>query len=231
VVITFDHVDHYSCYNGPNTMQVQLYPDGRIVFIYNGITSTTTGMIVGINPGPGTPSQAIDYRSQTNVNVAAGTAIYEYFTNGTPFNIDFSSIIFTPQPNSGYNVLTLLQPNQPNNNVVAGSNNNNAPAAANTAAAQAMRNTIRQGVLRPSDLANAEVIVRSSGNPGWVGMTNTDANGNFLLSGVPAGGINVTVRRRGAVIAQGAGLIQGGSVGAQQILQVGLQPPVIPPPK
>ncbi|MBS1859361.1 MAG: Ig-like domain-containing protein [Acidobacteria bacterium] len=229
VVITYDHVDHYSCYNGPNTMQIQLYPDGRIVFIYNGITSTTTGMIVGINPGPNTPSQAIDYRTQTNVNVAAGTAIYEYFTNGTPFNIDYSSIVFTPQPGGGYNVLTLLQPNQPANNVVAGSNS--AAQAGNAQAAQAMRNAIRQSVLRASDLANAEVIVRSSGNPDWVGMTNTDANGNFLLTGVPAGGINVTVRRRGAVVAQGSGLIQGGSIGAQQILQVGLQAPVIPPPK
>jgi hypothetical protein len=62
-------------------------------------------------------------------------------------------------------------------------------------------------------------------------MTNTDANGNFLMTGIPAGGINVTVTRRGTVIATGAGVIVGGSIGQQQILQIGLTAPAVTPSK
>ena len=80
-----------------------------------------------------------------------------------------------------------------------------------------------------SELANAEVVVRSSGNVNYVGMTNTDATGNFTLNGVPSGGISVTVSRKGKVIANGAGVFSGGPLTASGLLQIQLYAPV--PPK
>ena len=68
-VVTFDRVLHYSCAPGQNTMQIQLFQDGRIIFAFNGMSSLNTGSITGLNPGPNTNSQAVDYSHQTNVNV------------------------------------------------------------------------------------------------------------------------------------------------------------------
>jgi len=60
------------------------------------------------------------------------------------------------------------------------------------------------------NLANAEVIVRSSRNPSFVGMASTDSAGHFTVKGVPKGGINITVRRNNAVVATGAAIFAGG---------------------
>ena len=197
VIVTFDRVLHYSCQPGNNTMQIQLFQDGKIVMAFKGISSLTSGSITGLSPGPNLPSLAVDFRTQTNVNVPAGTAVYEYFTSANPFNIDNSFIVFTPQAGGGYNVRTILPPNPAQNNVVAGGGG--AGAGDQVGQAAARRNTVAAAgtTLRAADLANAEVTVRSSGNVDWVRMMNTDANGNFLMTGIPAGGINVTVTRRG----------------------------------
>ena len=62
------------------------------------------------------------------------------------------------------------------------------------------------------DLSNAEVIVKSSVNTSYAGMTNTDSKGDFLLKDVPTGGINVLIRRNNKIIAQGAMIFKGGNL-------------------
>ncbi len=218
-IVTHDRVPHFSAL-GSNTLQIQLYQDGRIVFAYRGITSLTTGAITGITPGPNSPSQQLDYSTNRNIDTPAGTAVYEFFTAGSPFDLDNSFVIFTPNAVGGYNVRTILP---------------NAPALASLVmgaprSEQSSRQvSLRRGKLpsrssRVIDFSNAEVIVRSSTDPRYVGMTNADAQGRFSLNGVPAGGINVTVRRKGQIIGQGTGVFSGGNLNEAQMLNIELGP-------
>ena len=230
-VVTYVNDQNYSL-GGSNTLQMQLFPDGRIVFAYNGLTQMTHA-ITGLNPGPNTNSQSIDYSHQTNVNVlplvtgsgTVQTAMYEYFTDTNHFDLDHGFIIFTPLAGGGYNVRTVLPAAPSQNGVVTGNSpaDGNQPAAAPGAAIVSKR-----AAMAAADLANAEVTVLSSANPQYVGMTNTDGMGNFVLTNVPPGGISVTVTRQGRVIAVGGGVFQGGAIN-QRVLQVDLTAP--PPPK
>jgi hypothetical protein len=213
-VVTYLNDGHYGICNGPNTLQIQLYPDGRIVFAYRGITSLNTGTIVGLTPGPNLPSQAADFSQQLNFDVPAGTAVYEYFTAQNLFDLDGAFIIFTPKQGGGYNVRTLVQPQNLGHTLSGispnGSTNNQGPQSG-------------PGGASAASLANAEVIVHSSANVKYVGMTNTDALGNFTLNGVPPGGISVQVMRNGKVIGVGGGLFPGGSLTTAQALTIGLE--------
>ncbi len=227
-VVTYLNDGHFPPFcSGPNTIQMQLYPDGRIVFAYSGITSIDTGTIVGLTPGPNLPSQAADYSQQPNFNVPGGTAVYEYFTGANLFDLDHGFIIYTPNAGGGYNVRTLLQPQGGNQTVTGGPSSVgpqlSAPVGHTEAVSKAV--TTSQSGLTALSLANAQVIVHSSGNVKWIGMTNTNAQGNFTLTGVPAGGVTVQVLRNGSVIAQGGGVSPGGSLTAGQVLTILLQPP------
>jgi hypothetical protein len=106
-VVTHDRVGHYSA-GGQNTIQLQLFQDGRIVFAYKGISSLTTGTIVGITPGPNAPFQQLDFSATRSVDLAPGTAGFEYFTSTNPFDLDQGFVIFTPTGAGGYNVKTVL---------------------------------------------------------------------------------------------------------------------------
>ncbi|HWF08379.1 MAG TPA: Ig-like domain-containing protein [Bryobacteraceae bacterium] len=215
-VVTYLNTPHYSACTGPNTIQMQLYPDGRIIFAYSGITSINTGTIVGLTPGPNSPAQAADYDQQPNFDAPAGSAIYEYFNDTNLFDLDGGFIIFTPNAGGGYNVRTLPRPAAPAGQITGQS------LGAGTG------NQTGSGGTGPGtvSLANAEIIVHSSGNVHWVGMTDTDANGHFTLNNVPAGGISVQVIRNGKVIGQGGGLFAGGSLTPSQVLTIILTPPV-----
>ena len=74
------------------------------------------------------------------------------------------------------------------------------------------------------DLSNAEVIVTSSTNAAYVGMTNTNAQGKFALNGVPAGGIHVEIRRNGETIAQGGAVTAGGNLSEAQVVGIVVVP-------
>jgi hypothetical protein len=208
-LVTYLNTPHYANSTGPNTIQLQLYSDGRIIFVYNGITSINTGTITGLTPGPASQSQAIDYSQQPNATVPANTAIYEYFTSASLFDLDNSFVLFTPQA-GGYSIRTILHPIPAAVSVVTGSST---PTSGNGQ------------IVNPAFLANAEVIVHSSSNVKYVGMTNTDSRGNFVLTGVPAGGITVDIRRNGTVIAHGAGLFPGGPLSTASALAIGLTAP------
>ncbi len=229
-IVTYLKDPHYPTASPFNTLQIQLYSDGRIIFAYNGIGSLNTGTIVGLTPGPNTPSQSLDYITQTNLNIPAGTTVYEYFNSTLLFNLDRSFIVFSPNAGGGYNVRTLTAPPGQQNGIVTGT-----PAAnLNSVVARAMSTNAGQGdkaagTVTPSSsfIANAEVVVHSSVNAKYVGMTNTDAKGNFVLTGVPEGGILVQVRRKGQIIAEGGGVFTGGPLTGTKILQIVLAPPVV----
>lgn len=231
-IVTYLNDRHYSA-GGSNTIQMQLFPDGRIIFAYRGITALSTGTIAGLTPGPSLPSQAIDYSHQLNVDVPGGTAIYEYFTAQNLFDLDNGFIVFTPKAGGGYNVRTLPRAPVAATGIVTGAGVNNGAAVPNLyrppADGTGTRASAQAAIARPlvaASLANGEVTVRSSGNVKYVGMTNTDSQGNFVLSGVPPGGIVVEVRRNGKVIAQGADVFPGGDLTTSQVLAIALAPPV-----
>lgn len=220
-VLTWLKDPHFPQCTGFNTIQIQLYPDGRIVFAYNGITSLNTGTVVGLTPGPNLPSQAADYSHQLNFDVPAATAVYEYFTAQNLFDMDGGFITFTPNAGGGYNVRTLFHP--PAAGVGSAITISGGPGGGG------LLGTGQQGPGgappgRPISLANAEVYVHSSANVNYIGMTNTDAQGNFTLTGVPPGGIMVQVVRNGAVIGQGGGVFPGGTLTPGEVLNIVLQP-------
>jgi hypothetical protein len=220
-LVTYLKDPHYPTSGPFNTLQIQLYPDGRIIFAYNGIGSLNTGTIVGLTPGPNTPSVAVDYITQTNVDVPAGSAVYEYFNETLLFNLDQSFIVFSPNAGGGYNVRTLPPNSAQQSGILTGSSGAQVQAQFRAAAASALVS------LNTSQVANAEVIVHSSVDPKYVGMTNTDAGGNFLLTGVPIGGILVQVRRNGKVIAEGSGVFPNDTLTGNQVLPILLAPPAV----
>ena len=232
-IVTHDRVQHFDS-GGSNTIQLQLFRDGRIVFAYKGITALNTGTITGLTPGPGSPFQQVDFSANPSIEVAPGTAVYEYFTGGSPFDLDRSFVVFTPKADGGYTVRTILPaPAAPVSTLtgaaavvqqVSGPAQLRAAAstAASAAGAAATAGTAALRAITAADIANAEVHISSSGNTRYVGMTNTDGQGRFSLAGVPAGGINVLVRRNGVLIARGAAVFAGGQINQAQLLHIEL---------
>ena len=102
-VVTHERVGHFS-FGGQNTFQITLFADGRILLAYKTLAITTSGMITGLTPGPNTPLQQVDFSTQTNFTVPAGTSVLEYFTGANPFDLANKSIMFTPQAGGGYSV-------------------------------------------------------------------------------------------------------------------------------
>ena len=219
-IVTHDRVQHFSS-GGSNTLQIQLFRDGRIILAYSGITALTTGSIAGVTPGPNSPFLQADFSVQRNVDVPAGTAAFEYFTNTNPFDLDNAFVIFTPLAGGGYNVRTILAPPASPSAALAGGPAAVLPAAPAAPGARTVQTTQQPAV---ANLANAEILVRSSTNATYRGMTNTDARGRFTLRGVPPGGITIDVRRNGRLIAQGAGVFPGGTLTPNQLLGIILKP-------
>lgn len=231
-IVTYDRVQQYCCF-GSRTLQIQLFHDGRIVFAYDGITPLDTGTIVGITPGPNAPFLQVDYSTTPLISVPPATAVYEYFPEESPFDIDDTFLVFTPQSGGSYEVRTIRSPAPAQANTLTGGAPVapvlSAPAQLRAAAATRAETATAPAALRLDDLANAEVIVTSASNPGYVGMTNTDAQGGFTLSGVPSGGISVLVRRNGVLIARGAGMFSAGELTKAQLLDIVLVPAEVAP--
>lgn len=217
LVVTYDKVQHFSA-GGSNTLQIILFRDGRIQFGYRGITALTTGNIVGLTPGPGSPAQAVNFSTQTAIDIPAGTAVYEYFLSTNPFDLDGSFILFTPRAGGGYSVRTILQaPGSSNILVSGGPSGSRSVAAAVDAEPEVIRiqlNAIQElrALASPSaaaapDYSNSEVEVNASTNVRYKGTTNTDRSGNFSIGNVPRGGINVTVKKNGSVLGQGSAVV------------------------
>ncbi|KQV51395.1 hypothetical protein ASE26_16765 [Duganella sp. Root198D2] len=200
-IVTYDRTRQYG-EGGSNTLQIQLFRDGRIVFAFKGITALRSGAITGITPGPNSPFQQVDFSATPTLEVPAATAVYEYFTGASPFDLDNSFVVLTPAPGGGYSVRTVLPAMGAATTALSGGG----AAAQQAAPAQLRAAAQRPGrILAGKSLANAEVRVRSSANARYLGMANTDGQGRFTLSGVPAGGINVEVWRDGMMLGRGTG--------------------------
>ena len=111
-VVTHLNVPHYSAF-GSNTLQLTLYQDGRILFAYKSMTSTTTGAITGLTPGPNSPLLQVDYSQTPSFTVPAGSSVLEYFTSANPFDLVNKAVMFTPLPDGGYSVRTFDLPQDP----------------------------------------------------------------------------------------------------------------------
>jgi hypothetical protein len=109
-VVTHSNVPHFS-FGGSNTLQLTLFQDGRIMFAYKAISSTTTGTITGLTPGPNSPSLVVDYSTALNFAVPAGQSVFEYFTGQNPFDLANKAIMFTPVAGGGYSVRVFDLPN------------------------------------------------------------------------------------------------------------------------
>ncbi|TFW26273.1 hypothetical protein E4L96_04530 [Massilia arenosa] len=220
-VVTYDRTRQYS-QGGSNTLQIQLFKDGRIMFGFKGITALTSGSITGLTPGPNAPFQQVDFSATPSLELAAQTAIYEYFTSTSLFDLDYAFIVFTPTAAGGYSVRTVLAPVTAPVATLVG-----APAGSSgpTMLRAAMATTTS---VSASTLANAEVRVRSSTNPAWAGMVNTDAQGAFSLYGVPPGGVTIEVWRSGVLVARGAA-VSTGKLTEAELLQAQLAAPVAQP--
>ena len=229
-IVTYDRVQQYCCY-GSRTMQMQLFRDGRIVFAYQGITPVDTGNIVGLTPGPSSPFLQVNYSGSPTIDVPAGTAVYEYFTSASPFDLANSFVVFTPTAAGGYSVRTIGAAAVAQSSALTGAAaaQSLALSAPDMARASASRAPGATKALSAAEIANAEVLVTSTGNMRYLGMTNTDARGRFSLDGVPAGGVSVVVRRNGVVVARGAGLFSGGNLNQAQLLHIDLVSPEVQP--
>lgn len=234
-VVTYNGMRHYS-FGGSFTLQIQLLRDGRIVMGYRGVSPLGTGSITGLTPGPNSPFLQVNFSQQPLVDVPPLTAVYEYFTGTSPFDLDGAFIVYTPTATGGYSVRTILPAPAAPLSTLTGQPGASAPvsavaqrrAVATLAAGATPPAPAAPAAPSPQALAHAEVRVRSSGNPNWVGMVNTDAQGRFTLSGVPAGGIDVEVRRDGRLIARGGAVFGGGQLNQAQLMQIELLSPEQP---
>ena len=200
-VVTYPQNRHYS-FGGSNTLQIILFSDGRIQFGYAGITALTSGSITGLTPGPNAPPQQVDFSATPNFNSTAGAAVYEYFTSANRFDLDFGFIVFTPRPDGGYNVRTIRQP--PPVADLQVTNGTTASGITGRLVANDNGNGNAYG-----KFAKAEVEIVSSTDASFRAVTNADKDGVFTLKKVPAGGIEVTVRRKGDILGRGAAVLDG----------------------
>jgi hypothetical protein len=222
LVVTYNTVQHYSV-GGSNTIQIILFSDGRIQFGYRGITALTTGSITGLTPGPNSPALQVKFRNDLTVQVPASTAVFEYFLSTNPFDLDGAFILFTPRAGGGYTTQTILPVAGASNVLVSGgaSGGSGVQPLSRGALSAADDPEVVKLVLRPEitvdtreamavtpqSIGNAEVEVKASTNVRYTGATNTDPRGNFVISGVPRGGINVTVRKNGQVVGRGSAVL------------------------
>lgn len=214
-IITHDRVGHFDLY-GSNTIQIQLFQDGRIVFVYDGITALDTGTIVGITPGPQAPLEQINLSDTSNYEAPVGSGLYEYFTGANTFDIDRSFVLFTPRSDGGYGVRVLTAPPIAQSSLI--SSQTAVPVLGLRARSFARSSS-------SLDTANAEVHIRSSSNPDYQGMTNTDSQGEFSLNGVPGGGISVVIEKEGRIVGVGGGVVDTEDLSAANTLEIKVSAP------
>jgi len=115
VVVTWDHVAQFSVSPPFNTFQVQLFQDGRIIFLYpstfvNQTSFFSTITLVGVSPGGNVPDPGPTNFSSltTTTHFNQGTA-YQTFpratSSGQVFGLAGSFIVFAPDGSGGWFVL------------------------------------------------------------------------------------------------------------------------------
>lgn len=220
-VVTWVGVPHYpqSSTVGTNTLQMILFTDGRVQFGYRGISSLTSGTIVGITPGPGALVQQLDFSTTRFLDVAPNTSIFEYFLSASPFDLDGAFVVFTPKGGGAYTVQTILQPPPAGQFQVTTMN-----AAAAGLVTAAVHLQPRSDATAQNPFAHAEVEVTSSRDRKFKRMANTDANGSFSIRNVPAGAVTVVVRKKGQIVGYG-GVVIPDNADASRPVQVEIAAP------
>src|SRR5204863_9427819 len=117
-------------------------------------------------------------------------------------------VVFTPLPTGGYSVQTILQPPPPSQFQLT-----NATFTASSVRAATQ-----------SPYAHAEVEVTCSRDKRFRRMVNTDKDGTFTVKDVPAGAINVTVKKKGVIVGQGTVVISD-TADPTRPVPADLQPP------
>ena len=187
-VVTYQGVPEFSP-GGSNTIQATLFADGRIQFVYNGLTASDA--IVGLSPGgsPAPPFVQVDYSEDVVSSADGQTAIFEQFFGSTnnPFDLDGGSVIYAPNATGGYDTTTIPP----------------LPCVG--------QGTVGGYVLGDdgSPYIGVKVLVTCSCDLQYGDTVLTDDTGHFSLSGVPAGGgINVEAfGSDGTVIAVGGDIL------------------------
>jgi FecR protein len=111
VVITWDGVPFFPFNSPRNTVQMQLYSNGQIIFSYMTlnplVTSASNTALIGITPGNGARDPgAVNFASAISFNTGSQGTVYELFQGqGTQFGLDGMSFIFTPNGNGGWDVM------------------------------------------------------------------------------------------------------------------------------
>jgi hypothetical protein len=111
VVITWDGVPFFPFNSPRNTVQMQLYSNGQIIFSYMTLNPLVTGAsntaLIGITPGNGAPDPgAVNFASAISFNTGSQGTVYELFQGqGTQLGLDGMSFIFTPNGNGGWDVM------------------------------------------------------------------------------------------------------------------------------
>lgn len=198
-IVTWFHQQEFCCV-GDSTIQATLFPDGRIQFAYNGVTSLDA--IVGITPGGNVPLQQVDFSGNSPFSINGATAILEQFAapaafgttdpagSGTganhPFDLDHHSLLVVPNASGGYDI-TFHTPT---------------PTTTGTA-----EGTVYDSSGNP--VAAAEVAIRSSGNANFNATATTDSNGRYRVTNVIVGAINVVRIVDGNNAGRGAGHLRG----------------------
>ena len=174
---------------GSNSLQMQLFPDGRIAFLWQGMTAGDS--IVGISPGPDAqgipPLRQVDFSATPSLSEPTRSAIGEQFLGfgSTPFDLDGGCIIFTPNGN-GYDAHTVIPSAPTNHGSVSGT--------VFDAKGQLLR--------------RAEIDIFSSHTPAFHATVKTDPQGHYYCANVPCGGmIIVKATQNGSVIGMGVGEI------------------------
>jgi hypothetical protein len=115
-VVTWDNVAQFSVSPPRNTFQVQLFQDGRIIFLYpstmlNQSSFFSTITLVGVSPGGNAPNPGpTNFSSLTTTTHFNQGTVYQMFPHSVSgqegvFGLAGSFIVFTPDGSGGWFVL------------------------------------------------------------------------------------------------------------------------------
>ncbi len=112
-VVTWDGIGSYESSTSPNTFQLQIFDDGKIIFGYNGIQENNNNFDVDIHIGlteGNSPSELnVDY-TNGDFTTANSTILESFEYDDEFFDLDGQNIIFTPNAAGGYSVSTIPTP-------------------------------------------------------------------------------------------------------------------------
>lgn len=111
-MFTWDGIGSFQDENSPNTFQLQMFGDGRIIFGYNGIQDVTESFFdtiihIGLTEGNlFSFPPVVDYTA--DAPFFADDTVLELFDYDVPvsvFDLDQLNVVFAPQVGGGYSVV------------------------------------------------------------------------------------------------------------------------------